>query len=333
MATTTEHLSFILETQLQSLDDTDCYSIVKYASAWVYAIQAAIESHTIVSWGGRGKGGRGLSRRTFQPHSVSLENVRLEYVNESGLPGKLLLDAAFLKILSQRVYALVGRNGCGKSTLLRRIDAGKIPGFPPHLTSMYIPQEVVMEPSKIPLDFLLQHHDTFLQRSRDANKSRIESLETELEQLEMASEDDTQRMEELCEQISLLEDTTDGYDLEVVRQQAQEALVFFGIEESSWNVPMERLSGGERKKVVLACALFCRTDLLLLDEPTNFLDIEGLVQLRRLISTCIDRNSTVILISHDVDLINDLATDVIHFHDQSLTYYPGNYHDFVRYKR
>lgn len=96
MATTTEHLSFILETQLQSLDDTDCY-----ASAWADAIQAANESHTIVSWGGRGKGGRGLSRRTFQPHSVSLENVRLECVNESGLPGKLLLDAAFLKILSQ----------------------------------------------------------------------------------------------------------------------------------------------------------------------------------------------------------------------------------------
>jgi ATPase subunit of ABC transporter with duplicated ATPase domains len=41
----------------------------------------------------------------------------------------------------------------------------------------------------------------------------------------------------------------------------------------------------------------------------------------------------MILISHDVDLINDLATDVIHFHDQSLTYYLGNYHNFVRYKR
>jgi ATPase subunit of ABC transporter with duplicated ATPase domains len=328
MATTTEHLNSIVETQLQSLDDTDCY-----ASAWADAIQAANQSHGIVSWGGRGKGGRGLSRRTFQPHDVSLENVRLEYVSESGLPGKVLLDGASLKIRSQRVYALVGRNGCGKSTLLRRIDAAKIPGFPPHLSSMYIPQEVLPEPEKTPLDFVLRHHDSFLERSKDASKSRIESLEKELEQLDMTSEDETQRMEELCEEIAQLEGSSDGHDLDVVQQQAQEALAFFGIDNSSWSIPMERLSGGQRKKVILACALFCPTDLVLLDEPTNFLDVQGLVELRRFISTCTDRNSTVILVSHDVDLINDVATDVIYFHNQSLTYYPGNYRDFVGYKR
>jgi ATPase subunit of ABC transporter with duplicated ATPase domains len=328
MTTATENLNSIVATQLESLDDTDCY-----ASAWADAIQAANESHEIVSWGGRGKGGRGLSRRTFQPHSVSLENVRLEYVSETGLPGKVLLDAAPLKIRSQRVYALVGRNGCGKSTLLRRIDAGKIPGFPLHLSSMYIPQEVVPEPDKTPLDFVLRHHNLFLERSKDASKSRIESLEAELEGLDMTSEDDTQRMEELCEEISMIQDISDGHDLEVVQQQAQGALAFFGINKRSRNIPMERLSGGERKKVVLACALFCPTDLVLLDEPTNFLDVEGLVELRRFISTCTDRNSIVILVSHDVDLINDVATDVIYFHNQTLTYYPGNYRDFVGYKR
>ena len=326
--TTTQHLSSIVETQLQSLDDTDCYS-----SAWADAIQAASESNRRVSWGGRGKGGRGLARNTYQPDSVSLSNVRLEYISDTGLPGKVLLEAATLKLLSQHVYALVGRNGCGKSTLIRRIDAGKIPGFPPHLSSLYIPQEVVPQPHKTPLEIVLGHHDAISQKSQEANQTRIEQLEAELEQLDMSLEDDARKMEDLCDQISALEDKVEGgLDVALKRQQAQEALAFFGIEESSWHAPLECLSGGERKKVMLACALFCQTDCLFLDEPTNFLDVEGLVQLRRLISACIDRNSIVVLVSHDVDLINDVATDVIHFHNKSLTYYPGNYHDFVKYK-
>lgn len=325
---TTTSTQSIVETQLDSLDDSDCL-----ASAWQEALAAANDG--TVSWGGRGKGGRFLARRTFQPHCVSLENVRLEYVSEVGLPGKVLLDGAPLKLLSRRVYSLVGRNGCGKSTLLRRIDAGKIPGFPPHLSSMYIPQEVTLTDNgnQTPLDFVLGHHAAYMERTATVNESRIEELEKEVEQLDMSSEEDMNRMETLCEEISAIEDETQGgHDMEGVKQQAKEALSFFGIHENQ-NVPMERLSGGDHKKTILACALFCRTDLCLLDEPTNFLDVQGLVQLRRLIAVCVQRGSTVVLVSHDVDLINDVATDVIHFHNQTLMYYPGNYRDFVGYKR
>lgn len=326
--TSTEHLSFVVETQLESLDDTD-----DLASAWASALEAAKDKDGKVSWGGRGKGGRGLARRTFQPHTVSLDNVRLEYVSDAGLPGKLLLDGAPLKLLPQRVYALVGRNGCGKSTLLRRMAAGKIPGFPPHLSSMYIPQEVLPEGNKTPLECVLGHHAASMESSKTSNASRIEQLEQELEKLDMASEEDADRMEYLCEEISALEDESESaHDMELTRQRAQDALSFFGIEENQ-NIPMERLSGGERKKTLLACALFCRTDLCLFDEPTNYIDTAGLVQLRMLIAECIQRASTVVLVSHDVDLINDVATDVIYFHNQTLMYYPGNYRDFVGYKR
>jgi ATPase subunit of ABC transporter with duplicated ATPase domains len=322
----TEQLSSIIETQLQSLDDTDCL-----ASAWADALDAANQQAN-VSWGGRGKGGRGLARRTFQPHNVSLENVRLEYVSESGLPGKVLLDGARLKLGAPRVYALVGRNGCGKSTLLRRIDAGKIPGFPLHLTSLYIPQEVVPEGTKTPLGHLLSHHEAFIRQTKSANSSRIEQLEEELEKLDMTSEKDAEKMESICEEISVLEGESDGaHDFEVTRRKAQDALAFFGMDKSM-HVPMKRLSGGDRKKVILGCALFCRTDILLLDEPTNYIDISGLLQLRQLISECSNRGSIVVLVSHDVDLINDVATDVIHFYNRSLKYYPGNYRDFKAYK-
>lgn len=68
-----------------------------------------------VPWGGRGKGGRGTSRRTFQPDDIVLDGITLEYVNDAQLTGsgaggsKLLLSDAYLKLLPGKVYALVGR--------------------------------------------------------------------------------------------------------------------------------------------------------------------------------------------------------------------------------
>ena len=69
--------------------------------------------------------------------------------------------------------------------------------------------------------------------------------------------------------------------------------------------------------------------ILLHLEPTNHLDMEGIIQLRGLIQTMHDQQTTVVIVSHDVNLINSVATDVIHFADQSLTYYRGNYIDFL----
>ena len=81
-------------------------------------------------------------------------------------------------------------------------DAGKIPGFPPHLSSLYIPQEVVPEGNKTPFEYLLSHHEAFIRQTKSANSSRIEQLEEELEQLDMTSEKDAEKMESICEEIS-----------------------------------------------------------------------------------------------------------------------------------
>ena len=67
-------------------------------------------------------------------------------------------------------------------------------------------------------------------------------------------------------------------------------------------------------------------------EPTNHLDMRGIIQLRGLIQTMIERKTIVVLVSHDVDLINSVATDVIHFANQTLTYYRGNYNNFLLQK-
>jgi ATP-binding cassette subfamily F protein 3 len=137
-----------------------------------------------------------------------------------------------------------------------------------------------------------------------------------------------QPVERICDEISSLEEQVEqGYNAQIVQQQAKDALAFFGIENCNIHEPCRELSGGQLKKVILAAALFCRTDLLLLDEP-NHLDVHGLIQLRRLIAICQERQTTVLLVTHDVDLINDIATDIVYFANRQLYYYPGNYDDF-----
>jgi ABC-type multidrug transport system fused ATPase/permease subunit len=118
----------VVQDQLESLDDTDCY-----ASAWADALAAYIQneeasfsSSSPKLWGGRGKGGRGLARRTLQPKDIVVEDVRLSYLagggsgkgstsnKNSGATSDALLEGATLKLLHGHVYALLGRNGCGK---------------------------------------------------------------------------------------------------------------------------------------------------------------------------------------------------------------------------
>ena len=86
------------------------------------------------------------------------------------------------------------------------------------------------------------------------------------------------------------------------------------------------LSRGQRKYVLLCVIMICSfPNLLLLDEPASGLDVFGLIQLRRIIEGA---TATVVLVSHDVDLINDVATDIITMEGQNLQYYPGNYDSY-----
>eukprot|EP00957_Ditylum_brightwellii_P055267 4189199-Ditylum_brightwellii.AAC.1 len=182
-----------------------------------------------------------------------------------------------------------------------------------------------------PLKMVLRHGKDVSKIANQAAKNKIQELETQLDELDLENEDDNAKVEHICEEISNLEEemNNDNDDSD----KAKEALTFFGIPSSCHNTNTTSLSGGFLKKVMLSCALFAQPDILMLDEPTNHLDISGIVQLRRLISSCSSSATTVLLVSHDVDLINDIATDVIHLHNQTLEYYNGcNYNAFLDVK-
>ncbi|KAL3816156.1 hypothetical protein ACHAXA_001643 [Cyclostephanos tholiformis] len=339
----------VLDAQHESLDATD-----PHASAWSEALADASSSSAAdggatlrPSWGGRGRGGRGIARRTFQPRDIVVDGVCLEYVNDANVTGagrggsRVLLNDAYLKLLPGRVYSLIGRNGVGKSTLLRRMAACKIPGFPPHVTTMLVPQEVIAHERLNPVDVIMENHRQMMSKTRDARRHTISRLEGEMDALDADADDYAVEMERICNRIAELEEDDDDLNEESRRRRrgggggkgihdrARDALRSFGVPESTFDISTTRLSGGIRKKIALACARMEGPQLLLLDEPTCHIDIGGIFQLRRLIGEFVDADATVILVSHDVDLMNDVATDVIDFRDGKLAYYAGNYRDYV----
>jgi ATP-binding cassette subfamily F protein 3 len=164
-----------------------------------------------------------------------------------------------------------------------------------------------------------------------------------MEDLDVSDPEMASHMEELAETISQLEDElAETNAASEVQRQAAEALAFMGINGNTSRLPLQQLTEGQRNKVYLAmvmlacCSASC--DLLLLDEPTNSLDVPGLLQLRQVVESVTTpsassagqrRPTTVLLVSHDCDFINDVATDVIEFSQHcTLVYYAGNYADY-----
>ena len=356
-----------------------------------------------------------MSRRTFQPRDIVVENVRLEYTslrniagtsNNSSelqqrhqLPSQVLLEDTTLKLLSGHVYGLLGRNGVGKTTLLRRIQSGKIPGFPPHIATLYIPQELTL-PSSLPttttttfstdhttenendeqpqeatnasaatttstvLEVVQQEFLRFSKKTSTSLHYQMELIEQELDNLDETQEEE--KIEDLCQELSNLqealeemEESTNNNDNQNKNnnswfEEAQRALDFFGLGDHLWQLPYNQLSPGQRKKVALAVAVLCSATvsssqqlLLCLDEPQNHLDVQGLIKLRQFLQAQTNtsnnneddssnnnqnNNRTVLLVSHDTDLLNDVTTDIIVFShvQKNLLYYPGNYNDYQR---
>lgn len=104
--------------------------------------------------------------------------------------------------------------------------------------------------------------------------------------------------------------------------RARKVLAGLGFTAVMQDKPTSALSGGWRMRVSLSCALFANPSLLLLDEPTNHLDLEAVLWLERYLTQTF--TGTLVVVSHDRHFLNEVITDAVHFHKNTLTTYKGD---------
>lgn len=219
---------------------------------------------------------------------------------------KVLLEQASAHISDGWKVGLVGHNGCGKSTLFRVLlgemetELGEV-FFPSGYRVATVAQE--LNEIDIPIiDFVL---------AQDKERSLL------LAQLETAADEE---LGEIHERLNLLGAAS-------AEGRAAAILNGLGFSNEDLHRPIKEFSGGWRMRLALAAALFQPSDILLLDEPTNHLDLEASIWLENHLRRY---NGTLLLISHDRYILNDLCNHIIHFENNSLNTYSGNYDTFQR---
>jgi len=224
--------------------------------------------------------------------------------------GRLLLEGATVNLPAGQRVGLVGRNGAGKSTLLKLIRDEVQPD-----------RGDVKKQSGISIGWVAQDapggelspHAAVLA----ADAKRAEAL---------AAAEHAQTAEEIADAQTHLADI----GAHAAPARASTILRGLGFGEEAQHQPLSSFSGGWRMRVALAAALFAEPDLLLLDEPTNHLDLEATLWLEAYLRRY---QHTLLLVSHDRDLLNRVPERIIHLDRLKLTAYSGGYDDFERIRR
>ena len=221
--------------------------------------------------------------------------------------GRLLIENATVRIPDGSRIGFVGRNGSGKSTLFNVIthDVAAEHGgieLPSRWRVGRLAQEAPNGPESL-IDVVLK---------ADIERARL---------LELAeTEQDPHEIAEIHGRL---------FDMGAYAAPARAASILSGLGFSAADQdrPCSEFSGGWRMRVALAATLFAEPDLLLLDEPTNYLDLEGTLWLQDHLARY---PRTMIVISHDRDLLNTSVEQIMSLENQTLTLYRGGYDDFER---
>jgi ATP-binding cassette subfamily F protein uup len=228
-----------------------------------------------------------------------------------------LLDEAVLELRRGERVCLVGRNGEGKSSLMRILSGEIVPDdgslWVRSATRIaYLAQDVDLDSDDSVFDvvaggvpelgqLISEYHHTASALEQAHTPAALERLAELQHELEAAG----------------------GWQLE---QRVETVLSRLGLDGDA---AFPSLSGGWRRRVMLARALVCEPDVLLLDEPTNHLDIDAITWLEDFMA---DFSGALMFISHDRAFVRRLATRIIELDRGQLTSWPGNYDDYVRRK-
>ena len=222
------------------------------------------------------------------------------------IAGRLILDGATAAISDGRRVGLIGRNGAGKTTLL-------------HLIQGMVESETgAVRYSKT------WRVGAVAQEAPEGPQSLLETvLAADVERLTLLEDAETESDPARAVDIHARLDQIEAYSAPA---RAARILAGLGFSEAEQQRPCREFSGGWRMRVALAAILFAAPELLLLDEPTNYLDLEGAMWLEDYVKRY---RGTVLLVSHDRDLLNRAVDSILHLEHGKLTLYTGGYDTFV----
>ena len=232
---------------------------------------------------------------------LTIDNVTVR------LGGRAILERASATVPVGARVGLIGRNGAGKSTLMKALigeiepDDGEI-SKPSRAKIGYIAQEAPsgnMTPEEVVL----------------ASATERAALLAELETCT-----DMDRMGDVHDRLLAI----DAYSAPA---RAAKILSGLGFDEEMQQRPVDSFSGGWKMRIALGALLFSEPDILLLDEPSNHLDLEATLWLENFLKSY---PATLVVISHERDLLNKVVDHILHLQGGQLTLYPGGYDAFEK---
>nr|WP_314367140.1 ATP-binding cassette domain-containing protein [uncultured Acinetobacter sp.] len=241
---------------------------------------------------------------------ITLRDVHLAF------GGPALLDGANFNLERGERVCLIGRNGEGKSTLLKLIEGSLLPdtgevSIQNGLTVSMLAQDVPMDSGKV----------------ADIVADGAGEAATVLKDYHEASDACVLGDMEACDRMGMLQHKLDQLDGWALENKVNTILGKMGLDP---NADLADLSGGRKRRVLLARALLTQPDVLLLDEPTNHLDVESIEWLEKFL---LDQNNlTLLFISHDRSFVDSIATRIVELDRGVLRGYEGNYSRYLELK-
>ncbi len=249
---------------------------------------------------------------------TKLNAIKLAYASEP------IFEDLNFSIHDDRCIGLIGQNGSGKSSLLRVImdeiplDEGHV-SRNPGTKIAYMPQDIEFESSKTVIEIVRAASADLMSINQSLHQIESQLGDPQIYTNPKALQKALDRQSNLLEQYVQLGGP--GYE-----NNLRNLLSRFGFDEQELDMPVDVLSGGQKKLLALASLVLQKPDILLLDEPDNHLDLHGKAILEQFIR---DYSGGVILISHDRYLLDLLVDEIIEIEQGRLNEYPGNYSEYA----
>ena len=232
---------------------------------------------------------------------ITIDNITVR------LGGRTILQDASATIPLGARIGLIGRNGAGKSTLMKALIGEIEPD-----------QGAIEMPRRARVGYIAQEAPSGSITAFDA------VLAGDVERARLLEEAET------CTDMDRLGDVHDrllAIDAYAAPSRAAIILTGLGFDEAMQAQTLDTFSGGWKMRVALGALLLSAPDILLLDEPSNHLDLEATLWLENFLKSY---PGTLIVISHERDLLNNVVTAILHLQDGKLTLYPGGYDAFEK---